>query len=118
MISLKIGLQEIKLDLKLKEKKYSKKLGFPEDKIFVIDEVNSTNTSIMYDEYLIINNVTVRNEYNTALDEAQASIRVARFTSNLTSSERYTLLRDAVNRLKNGNLKINDVRNSLDILER
>ncbi|WP_284738946.1 hypothetical protein [Clostridium felsineum] len=44
---MKIGLQEIKLDLKLKEKKYSKKLGFPEDKIFVIDEVNSTNTSIM-----------------------------------------------------------------------
>lgn len=72
----------------------------------------------MYDEYLIINNVSVRNEYNNALDEAQASIRAARFVPNLTSSERYTLLRDAVNRLKNENLKINDVRNSLDILER
>jgi len=56
--------------------------------------------------------------YKTALDESQASIRVARFAPDLTLSERYTLIRDAINRLKKANLKINDVRDLLDILER
>jgi hypothetical protein len=47
---------------------------------------------------------------NIALDEAQASIRAARFAPQLTSVERYTLLRDAIARLRKNNLKIKQVR--------
>ncbi|URZ03827.1 hypothetical protein [Clostridium felsineum] len=144
---------------------YAKKLDFPKDKIFVADEVNTTNTSMMYDDILIINNdvyplvnpphnpnarisakgtiaheivghyetalkgtsfeqfdiidrMPVRNVYNTALDEAQASIRAARFAPELTSSERYTLLRDGISRLKKANLNVRDVKDLLDIKQR
>ncbi|WP_422659855.1 WXG100 family type VII secretion target [Paenibacillus sp. EC2-1] len=55
---------------------------------------------------------------NFALDEAQASIRAARFAPELTSTERMTLLRDAITRLHNGGLKWRDVKDQLYINER
>lgn len=55
---------------------------------------------------------------NFALDEAQASIRAARFAPELTSVERMTLLRDAVTRLKNADLRVQDVKNELYIQHR
>ncbi|MFD0671902.1 S-layer homology domain-containing protein [Cohnella sp. GCM10027633] len=55
---------------------------------------------------------------NFALDEAQASIRAARYAPDLTSTERMTLLRDAITRLKNGGLRIRDVRDELFIQSR
>jgi hypothetical protein len=57
------------------------------------------------------------NRFNLALDEAQASIRAAKFAPDLTSTERYTLLRDGINRLRNEDLKIKDVRHLLWIDE-
>ncbi len=50
-----------------------------------------------------------------ALDEAQASIRAARFAPDLTKIERYILLKDAITRLKKVNLKIRQVRHLLYI---
>ncbi|MCM3204105.1 WXG100 family type VII secretion target [Paenibacillus illinoisensis] len=55
---------------------------------------------------------------NFALDEAQASIRAARFAPELNSVERITLLRDAITRLKNANLRVRDVKNELYIQHR
>ncbi|WP_397347495.1 hypothetical protein [Paenibacillus polymyxa] len=55
---------------------------------------------------------------NFALDEAQASIRAARFAPDLTSIERMTLLRDAITRLKSADLRIGDVKGELYIEER
>lgn len=102
-------------------KAYAQKLGFPEDKIYIADMVTSSNTGMLYDEILLINNDVlptnlptrnsnslisgkgtiaheiighyetairgtsfnqydiindelVRNSYNAALDEAQASV--------------------------------------------
>ena len=52
---------------------------------------------------------------NIALDEAQASIRAARFAPALTPIERYTLLRDAISRLKSRSLSIRFVRHLLFI---
>ena len=52
------------------------------------------------------------------LDEAQASIRAARFAPGLTEKERYELLHDAINRLRKSGLKIRDVKDLLDINER
>ena len=52
---------------------------------------------------------------NIALDEAQASIRAARFAPLLTSIERYTLIRDSIARLKNQGLSIRQVRQLLFI---
>ncbi|MEM8676920.1 MAG: hypothetical protein AAGF83_24160 [Cyanobacteria bacterium P01_G01_bin.67] len=52
---------------------------------------------------------------DVALDEAQASIRAARFAPNLEPTERYTLCRDAISRLKNQNLTIRQVRHLLYI---
>jgi hypothetical protein len=52
------------------------------------------------------------------LDEVQASIRAARFTPDLSSQERYTLLRDAIERLRKDGRKIRDVKLLLDIQER
>ncbi len=56
--------------------------------------------------------------YNLALDEAQASIRAGRFAPNLTISERLTLIKDRIMRLKKQGIKIRDVRDKLDILKR
>lgn len=55
---------------------------------------------------------------NLYLEEAQASIRAARFAPELTSTERYTLLRDGAIRLRNGGFRIRDVRDQLHINER
>lgn len=52
-----------------------------------------------------------------ALDEAQASIRAARFAPSLTSTERYVLLRDGIARLRKQGLRIRDVRRQLWIDE-
>ena len=55
------------------------------------------------------------NLFNNALEEAQASIRAARFAPSLSSIERYTLLRDGIARLRKNKLKIKDVRHLLFI---
>ncbi len=47
------------------------------------------------------------------LEEVQASIRAARYAPNLTSTERVTLLRDAVSRLNNIGLRVRDIKNDL-----
>jgi hypothetical protein len=52
------------------------------------------------------------------LEEAQASIRAARFAPSLLSTERYTLLRDGITRLYKAELKIRQVKNILDINSR
>ena len=52
-----------------------------------------------------------------AKEEAQASIRAARFAPLLSHTERYTLLRDGIARLKNRGLKIRQVRHLLYINE-
>ena len=52
-----------------------------------------------------------------ALEEAQASIRAARFAPNLTPLERYILLRDAINRLKKVGIKTREVKHLLFIDE-
>ncbi|MEN1990758.1 WXG100 family type VII secretion target [Paenibacillus hubeiensis] len=55
---------------------------------------------------------------NFALDEAQASIRAARFAPELSSTERYALLRDAIVRLHNADLRVKDVKSELFIDQR
>lgn len=52
------------------------------------------------------------------LEEAQASIRAARFAPGLTGTERFILLRDAVNRLRNRGYKVRDVKLQLYIWKR
>jgi hypothetical protein len=47
------------------------------------------------------------------LEEVQASIRAARYAPEISSTERITLLRDAIERLWNAGLRIKDVRNDL-----
>lgn len=54
---------------------------------------------------------------NEILEEAQASIRAAKFTPNLSDSERITLYRDAIARLKNNGIKLKAVKNDLYIFE-
>ena len=71
-----------------------------------------------FNQYDIVDNQLVRNSYNAALDEAQASIRAARFAPDLTFEERAILIKDGLQRLKQEGLKINNVRHLLDILER
>lgn len=53
------------------------------------------------------------NDYGIALDEAQASIRAAFLAPGLSRLERYTLLRDGINRLINQQLKIRQVKHLL-----
>ncbi len=50
---------------------------------------------------------------NPVLEEAQASIRGARFGHDLSKAERYTLLRDAVARLAKHGIRIKDVKAEL-----
>jgi len=52
------------------------------------------------------------------LEEAQASIRTARFTPDLSEVERITLLRDAINRLNKSGYVISEVKDLLHIKER
>jgi hypothetical protein len=53
----------------------------------------------------------------SALEEAQASIRAARFGPQLSSIERFTLLRDGISRLRKNGFKIRDVKEQLWISE-
>lgn len=50
---------------------------------------------------------------NPILEEAQASIRAARFGKDLTATERTTLIRDALERLHKNGIKIKDVKDQL-----
>ena len=52
------------------------------------------------------------------LEEAQASIRAARFAPSLSSTERYTLLRDGITRLYKADIKVCQVKNILHIASR
>lgn len=54
---------------------------------------------------------------NEILEEAQASIRAAKFTPDLTVSERITLYRDGLARLKKSKIKLKAVKKSLHIFE-
>jgi hypothetical protein len=49
------------------------------------------------------------------LEEAQASIRAARFAHDLTPTERYTLLRDAITRLHDAGIRVRSVKAQLHI---
>ena len=51
------------------------------------------------------------------MEEAQASIRAARFTPEITQAERITLVKDALSRLPD-DVKLNDIRDKLLINER
>ena len=55
---------------------------------------------------------------NKLFEEAQASIRAARFSSDLSEPERITLLRDAIYRLNKNGFSISAVKNLLNIKER
>ncbi len=50
---------------------------------------------------------------NELLEEVQASTRAARFAPELTTTERLTLIRDALERLQKAGLKIKEVRGKL-----
>lgn len=58
-----------------------------------------------------------RTQANDILEEAQASIRAAKFTPDLSGSERITLYRDALTRLHNNNIDLKDVKHKLYIFE-
>ena len=147
---------------------YAKRLGFPEDRIYICSPDQDYPTGIFYGTLFINNDVlpspnpspniknnanalvsgkgTIAHEIvghietmekgtafktfddstvpvevypeNEALNEAQASIRAARFAPELTIDERHILMRDGLNRLKNEGIKLKDVRHLLDINER
>ena len=145
---------------------YAESFDFLRDKIHIADSVTSTETSLLYDQILMINNDAlptnnpslrnansrvsgrgtiahevfgryetvlrgtafdqfdqidgqmIRNVRTTALDEAQASIRAARFAPGLSDVERIILTRDGLQRLKNADIRLRDVRHLLDILDR
>ncbi|MFZ6876539.1 LysM peptidoglycan-binding domain-containing protein, partial [Undibacterium sp. Di27W] len=62
-----------------------------------------------------------RTQASLALEEAQASIRAARFAPELSSTERYSLLRDGIMRLQRapeGPIRVRDVKDSLYIQHR
>lgn len=52
------------------------------------------------------------------LDEVQASIRASKFGIGLSDEERELLMADAMDRLKNADIKFDDIKNELDIWER
>jgi len=59
-----------------------------------------------------------RTQMVDVLEEAQASIRAARFAPELSNVERITLLRDAIARLHNAGIRIRDVKDLLYIQQR
>ena len=59
-----------------------------------------------------------KTQLETPLEEAQASIRAARFAPSLSSTERYTLLRDGITRLYKAGIKVRQVKNILHITSR
>jgi len=56
-----------------------------------------------------------RSSIANALEEAQASIRAARFAPGLTDAERYVLLRDAVARLRSKGISVKDARELIHV---
>lgn len=58
-----------------------------------------------------------RTQTDNALEEAQASIRAAKFTPDLSASERMTLYRDGLTRLRNSNIQLKNIKQSLYIFE-
>jgi hypothetical protein len=58
-----------------------------------------------------------RTQEQLVLEEAQASIRAARFAPDLTVIERLTLIRDGVERLHKSRIRVSDVRDLLWIEE-
>lgn len=58
-----------------------------------------------------------KSQADEVLEEVQASIRAAKFTPDLNSSERIILYRDAITRLRNNNIKLKDIKNKLHIFE-
>jgi len=63
-------------------------------------------------------NLQGRSQLTRELEEAQASIRAARFAPGLNRAERMILIRDAIDRLKNKGLSLRSVKNKLFIRER
>jgi hypothetical protein len=61
--------------------------------------------------------LAAKTQKNEILEEAQASIRAARFAPQLTRTERITLIRDAIERLHKVNLSIRQVKEQLWINE-
>ena len=59
-----------------------------------------------------------KTQSETSLEEAQASIRAARFAPSLSSTERYTLLRDGITRLYKASIKVRQVKNILHVNNR
>ena len=57
-------------------------------------------------------------EPGSSLDEAQASIRAARFADGLTTKERFMLIKDGITRLRRDGISISDVKRQMDIHER
>ncbi|MDR2693357.1 MAG: hypothetical protein LBB74_03985 [Chitinispirillales bacterium] len=55
---------------------------------------------------------------NIVLEEAQASIRAARFTPDLSDGERLDLIKDAISRLHNADISLHDVKSALFINRR
>ncbi|WP_106769111.1 WXG100 family type VII secretion target [Paenibacillus faecalis] len=84
----------------------------------VVGHYETVTKGTAFNQYDLINNEMILNPRNYALDEAQASIRAARFAPDLSQAERIMLIRDGIQRLRNANLKIKDVRHLLDIIER
>lgn len=58
-----------------------------------------------------------KTQSDNILEEAQASIRAAKFTPDLSDSERITLYRDGLTRLRSNNIKLKDVKHILFIFE-
>lgn len=58
-----------------------------------------------------------KSQTDEVLEEAQASIRAAKFTKGLDQIERIILYRDAITRLRNSNIKLKDIKNKLHIFE-
>jgi len=63
-------------------------------------------------------NLKGRSQPTIELEEAQASIRAARFVSDLDKTEKMILIRDAIHRLKNKGLSLRSVKDKLFIKER
>ncbi len=57
--------------------------------------------------------LTGNTQSNLIYEEAQASIRAARFAPDISSTERFTLLRDAVERVRSAGLSMRDVKSEL-----
>lgn len=62
--------------------------------------------------------LAMKTQLESPQEEAQASIRAARFAPSLTNTERYTLLRDAITRLNKAGLSIRQVKHLLHINKR